>query len=128
MKPGVTVAADVPDEPLRSCRADAEQVKRAPHQPRRQRGRGDARAAAGCGSVAARGGGTRARSSWRTTAPASPRRSASASSTPTYSTKARGSGLGLAIVARIAAEHAGRVRVEENVPHGCRFLLEWPAA
>jgi signal transduction histidine kinase len=47
---------------------------------------------------------------------------------PAYSTKARGSGLGLAIVARIAAEHAGRVRVEENAPHGCRFLLEWPAA
>jgi two-component system nitrogen regulation sensor histidine kinase NtrY len=47
---------------------------------------------------------------------------------PAYSTKARGSGLGLAIVARIASEHAGHVRVEENVPHGCRFLLEWPAA
>ena len=45
-----------------------------------------------------------------------------------FSTKGRGSGLGLAIVARIAAEHAGAVRVEENVPHGCRFLLEWPAA
>ena len=47
---------------------------------------------------------------------------------PAYSTKARGSGLGLAIVQRIASEHAGRVRVEENAPHGCRFLLEWPAA
>jgi two-component system nitrogen regulation sensor histidine kinase NtrY len=45
-----------------------------------------------------------------------------------FSTKGRGSGLGLAIVQRIAAEHAGAVRVEENVPHGCRFLLEWPAA
>ena len=45
-----------------------------------------------------------------------------------YSTKSRGSGLGLAIVARIAAEHGGTVRVEENAPHGCRFLLEWPAA
>jgi two-component system, NtrC family, nitrogen regulation sensor histidine kinase NtrY len=45
-----------------------------------------------------------------------------------YSTKGRGSGLGLAIVARIAAEHGGTVRVEENAPHGCRFLLEWPAA
>ena len=31
-------------------------------------------------------------------------------------------------VARIAFEHAGHVRVEENDPHGCRFLLEWPAA
>ena len=45
-----------------------------------------------------------------------------------YSTKGRGSGLGLAIVARIVAEHGGTVRVEENAPHGCRFLLEWPAA
>jgi signal transduction histidine kinase len=47
---------------------------------------------------------------------------------PAFSTKARGTGLGLAITARIAAEHSGRVRVEENVPHGCRFILEWPAA
>jgi two-component system nitrogen regulation sensor histidine kinase NtrY len=47
---------------------------------------------------------------------------------PDYSTKGRGSGLGLAIVARIAAEHGGAVRVEENAPHGCRFLFEWPAA
>ncbi len=47
---------------------------------------------------------------------------------PDFSTKGRGSGLGLAIVARIAAEHGGAVRVEDNVPHGCRFLLEWPAA
>ncbi len=47
---------------------------------------------------------------------------------PDYSTKGRGSGLGLAIVARIAAEHGGIVRVEQNAPHGCRFLLEWPAA
>jgi two-component system nitrogen regulation sensor histidine kinase NtrY len=45
-----------------------------------------------------------------------------------FSTKGRGSGLGLAIVERIAAEHAGTVRVEQNEPHGCRFLLEWPAA
>jgi len=45
-----------------------------------------------------------------------------------FSTKGRGSGLGLAIVARIAADHGGGVRVEENAPHGCRFLLEWPAA
>ncbi len=47
---------------------------------------------------------------------------------PTFSTKRRGSGLGLAITARIAAEHAGRVRVEENVPRGSRFIFEWPAA
>jgi len=47
---------------------------------------------------------------------------------PAYSTKPRGTGLGLAITARIAAEHSGRVRVEENLPHGCRFVFEWPAA
>ncbi len=46
---------------------------------------------------------------------------------PSFSTKPRGTGLGLAITARIAVEHAGRVRVEENSPRGCRFLLEWPA-
>ncbi len=45
---------------------------------------------------------------------------------PAFSTKPRGTGLGLAITARIAAEHAGRVFVEENSPHGCRFVLEWP--
>jgi two-component system, NtrC family, nitrogen regulation sensor histidine kinase NtrY len=47
---------------------------------------------------------------------------------PDYSTKPRGTGLGLAIVERIAAEHSGRVFVEENAPKGCRFVLEWPAA
>ena len=46
---------------------------------------------------------------------------------PDFSTKPRGTGLGLAITARIAAEHGGRVRVEENLPHGCRFVLEWPS-
>ncbi len=46
---------------------------------------------------------------------------------PSFSTKPRGTGLGLAITSRIAAEHSGQVRMEENSPHGCRFLLEWPA-
>jgi signal transduction histidine kinase len=46
---------------------------------------------------------------------------------PSFSTKSRGSGLGLAIVSRIAVEHGGLVRVEENRPQGCRFVLEWPA-
>jgi two-component system nitrogen regulation sensor histidine kinase NtrY len=46
---------------------------------------------------------------------------------PSYSTKPRGTGLGLAITARIAAEHGGRVTVEENLPAGSRFVLEWPA-
>ena len=47
---------------------------------------------------------------------------------PTFSTKAHGFGLGLSITSRIAAEHRGRVVLEENSPHGCRFVLEWPAA
>jgi two-component system nitrogen regulation sensor histidine kinase NtrY len=47
---------------------------------------------------------------------------------PTFSTKPNGFGLGLSITARIAAEHRGRVVLEENSPRGCRFVLEWPAA
>jgi PAS domain S-box-containing protein len=43
---------------------------------------------------------------------------------PYFSTKARGTGLGLAIVSRIVTEHRGRVRVEDNVPSGTRFVLE----
>jgi two-component system nitrogen regulation sensor histidine kinase NtrY len=45
---------------------------------------------------------------------------------PYYSTKRRGSGLGLAIVNRIVAEHRGRIRVEDNIPHGARFVIELP--
>ena len=45
---------------------------------------------------------------------------------PYYSTKRRGSGLGLAIVSRLVAEHRGRVRLEENVPHGSVFIIELP--
>jgi signal transduction histidine kinase len=45
---------------------------------------------------------------------------------PYYSTKLRGSGLGLAIVQRVVAEHRGRIRVEENEPHGARFVIELP--
>jgi len=47
---------------------------------------------------------------------------------PTFSTKASGYGLGLSITSRIAAEHRGRVILEENAPRGCRFVFEWPAA
>lgn len=37
-----------------------------------------------------------------------------------------GNGLGLAVVRRIARQHGGDVRVEDAVPHGCRFILEFP--
>jgi len=43
---------------------------------------------------------------------------------PYFSTKGRGTGLGLAIVSHIVKEHKGRVRVEDNIPTGVRFILE----
>jgi two-component system nitrogen regulation sensor histidine kinase NtrY len=46
---------------------------------------------------------------------------------PHFSTKKRGSGLGLAVVSRIVQEHQGLIRVEDNPPHGARFVLEFPA-
>ncbi len=47
---------------------------------------------------------------------------------PYFSTRKRGTGLGLAIVSRIVAEHQGRIRVQDNSPHGARFVVELPAA
>jgi two-component system nitrogen regulation sensor histidine kinase NtrY len=47
---------------------------------------------------------------------------------PYYSTKVSGMGLGLAIVQEIVAEHGGRLRLEPNVPHGSRFIIELPVA
>jgi PAS domain S-box-containing protein len=47
---------------------------------------------------------------------------------PHFSTKDRGTGLGLAIAARVAAEHHGSIRVEDNFPVGSRFILRLPAA
>jgi two-component system, NtrC family, nitrogen regulation sensor histidine kinase NtrY len=43
---------------------------------------------------------------------------------PYFSTKSRGTGLGLAIVSRIVAEHHGRVRVEDHLPKGTKFIVE----
>jgi signal transduction histidine kinase len=45
---------------------------------------------------------------------------------PYFSTKNRGTGLGLAIVNHILGEHGARIRVENNVPHGSRFIVEVP--
>jgi two-component system, NtrC family, nitrogen regulation sensor histidine kinase NtrY len=45
---------------------------------------------------------------------------------PYFSTRGRGTGLGLAIVQRIVTEHGGRIRAENNVPHGARFVVELP--
>jgi PAS domain S-box-containing protein len=47
---------------------------------------------------------------------------------PHFSTKDRGTGLGLAIAARVAAEHHGSIRVEDNSPVGSKFILRLPAA
>jgi len=47
---------------------------------------------------------------------------------PDFTTKGRGTGLGLAIVSRIAADHNGTIRVEDNRPRGARFIIELPAA
>ncbi len=43
---------------------------------------------------------------------------------PYFSTKGSGRGLGLAIVHRIISEHHGSITVEDNQPHGTRFLIE----
>ena len=125
VKRGVTVSADIP-EALPLVNADAEQVKRAlinlvDNAVAATPGGGHVRIVAGVEEG-------RARLAVEDDGAGIPEAERERVFDPAYSTKARGSGLGLAIVARIAAEHAGRVRVEENAPHGCRFLLEWPAA
>ena len=47
---------------------------------------------------------------------------------PYFSRRKGGTGLGLAIVRRIVAEHQGHIRVQDNIPHGARFVIELPAA
>jgi two-component system nitrogen regulation sensor histidine kinase NtrY len=125
VKPGVIVSAEVPGD-LPPVRADAEQVKRALINLV-----DNAVAATPAGGrvvVLARVQGGRATLVVSDDGPGIPAPDREHVFDPAFSTKARGTGLGLAITARIAAEHSGRVRVEENVPHGCRFILEWPAA
>ena len=45
---------------------------------------------------------------------------------PFFSRKGRGTGMGLAIVQRIVSDHAGRIRVEDNLPRGSVFRVELP--
>jgi two-component system nitrogen regulation sensor histidine kinase NtrY len=45
---------------------------------------------------------------------------------PYFSTKRGGTGLGLAIVHSIVVDHQGKIRVEDNVPQGSRFIIELP--
>ena len=46
---------------------------------------------------------------------------------PYFSTKGRGTGLGLAIVNHILSDHNAHIRVEDNIPAGARFIVEFPA-
>ncbi len=45
---------------------------------------------------------------------------------PYFSTKATGMGLGLPIVHQIVTDHGGTIWVEDNAPHGSRFVIELP--
>jgi nitrogen fixation/metabolism regulation signal transduction histidine kinase len=45
---------------------------------------------------------------------------------PYFSTKGRGTGMGLAIAHRIVTDHGGSIRVEDNLPHGARFVVTLP--
>src|SRR5437867_6907975 len=47
---------------------------------------------------------------------------------PYFSTKAGGMGLGLPIVHEIVTEHGGLIHVEDNAPHGCRFVVDLPVS
>jgi len=48
--------------------------------------------------------------------------------TPYFSTKVTGMGLGLPIVHEIVHEHGGTIHVEDNSPHGSRFIIEVPVS
>lgn len=45
---------------------------------------------------------------------------------PYFSTRKRGTGLGLAIVSHIVNDHMGKIRVEDNLPVGTKFIVELP--
>ena len=45
---------------------------------------------------------------------------------PNFSTKKTGMGLGLTIVSTIIADHNGVISVQDNVPHGAKFVIELP--
>lgn len=45
---------------------------------------------------------------------------------PQFSTKKKGTGLGLAIVNQVITEHNGSIDVEDNKPHGAKFIIQVP--
>jgi two-component system nitrogen regulation sensor histidine kinase NtrY len=46
---------------------------------------------------------------------------------PHFSTKKKGTGLGLAIVNQVITEHNGSIDVENNHPHGAKFIIQIPS-
>ncbi len=124
-KAGLTVSAEVPDAPA-PVRGDEEQIKRAL-----------VNLVDNAVAATPNGGTVTVRASVEDGAarvvvaddgPGIPPEERGRVFEPTFSTKAGGWGLGLSITQRIAAEHRGKVVLEENSPHGCRFVLEWPTA
>jgi two-component system nitrogen regulation sensor histidine kinase NtrY len=45
---------------------------------------------------------------------------------PNFSTKKTGMGLGLTIVSTIISDHNGVISVQDNIPHGAKFVIELP--
>ncbi len=45
---------------------------------------------------------------------------------PYFSTKRGGTGLGLAIAHSIVSDHHGSIKVEDNQPHGAKFIIKLP--
>ena len=45
---------------------------------------------------------------------------------PNFSTKKSGMGLGLTIVSTIISDHNGVISVQDNIPHGAKFVIELP--
>ncbi len=45
---------------------------------------------------------------------------------PYFSTKEHGTGLGLTIASTIISDHNGFIRVQDNKPHGTKFVIELP--
>lgn len=46
---------------------------------------------------------------------------------PHFSTKQKGTGLGLTIVNKIISDHNGSIDVQDNHPHGAKFIIQLPA-
>jgi two-component system nitrogen regulation sensor histidine kinase NtrY len=46
---------------------------------------------------------------------------------PHFSTKKKGTGLGLTIVNKIISDHNGSINVENNYPHGAKFIIQLPS-